>query len=109
MENPAARYELPGSIRGRYRTSGQQPVEQGKTRRHVRVRRVLSALVRGRHEVRQRHRLAEFLRSPAGFGRHETGSEIDLDAHRIPLRALWRTSGPRLRRWAEAHRTALLQ
>src|SRR3546814_1407604 len=60
------------------------------------------------NQVRQRHRLAEFLGAAAARDRHQHGSQAADGAHRGPLRAVWRASGARLRRRAQADRQALL-
>ncbi len=61
------------------------------------------------HEVRQRHRLAQLLASPARRHRHPHRLQAGPAAHRIPLRPLRRPPGACLRRRAAADRQALLQ
>src|SRR5262249_40557163 len=80
-----------------------------EARRHVRVRGVLPAALRIEDEVRERHRLAELLHVDPGPRRHPARLQADPAAHRVPLRALRRTPGPRVRRRSAADGQALLQ
>src|SRR3546814_4986099 len=70
----------------------------------VRVQGLRAAPLFVDNQVRQRHRLAEFLGAAAARDRHQHGSQAADGAHRGPLRAVWRASGARLRRRAQADR-----
>ena len=59
-------------------------------------------------QVRKRHRLAELLEAASARGRHAARSQPDDGADRSAVRAMRRTSRPRLRRRAQADRPALL-
>ena len=61
-----------------------------------------------RHQVRQRHRLAELLPPAAGRGRHLDRLQARLSAHRSALRRLRRAPGPRVQRRPATDRQALL-
>src|SRR3546814_4366842 len=74
----------------------------------VRVQGLRAAPLFVDNQVRQRHRLAEFLGAAAARDRHQHGSQAADGAHRGPLRAVWRASGASLRRRAQADRLALL-
>src|SRR3954464_5514978 len=66
------------------------------------------AALQVRPQIRERHRLAEFLRAPGWRRRYHERQELLHDPHRGALRPLRRTSWPRVRRRPAAYRPALL-
>ncbi|MGY4350633.1 hypothetical protein ACVWXM_007126 [Bradyrhizobium sp. GM7.3] len=69
---------------------------------------VRPAAVRLRHQIRERHGLAELLPADRGQCRQDRGPHLRHAPHRGALPALRRPSRPRLRRRSEADRIALL-
>ena len=88
---------------------GIEPAQRRAPQGPVRLRRLRPAAVHVGHQVRERHRLAELLRVDRRRGADQDRRQDDRSAHRVPLRALRRPPGPRLRRRPEADRQALLQ
>ncbi|CAA9279714.1 MAG: Peptide-methionine (R)-S-oxide reductase MsrB, partial [uncultured Acetobacteraceae bacterium] len=99
---------VPRAARARHGAAGLQPAQRREARRHLPLRRLRRGAVRRRHEVRERHRLAELLGAHRGRGRHPDRPQPVHDAHGSPLRPLRRAPRPRLPGRAEAHRPALL-
>ena len=62
-----------------------------------------------RHEIRERHRMAEFLHHDTRCIRQQNGLQVDPAAQRISLYPLRRPPRPRLRRRPATHREALVQ
>src|SRR3989442_4366605 len=60
-------------------------------------------------QIRQRDRVAELLRAARGTARDEARFQDDSAENRIPLCPLRWPPGSRVRRWAEAYGTALVQ
>src|SRR5262249_11130462 len=85
-----------------------EPAQQRKARRHVSLCWLRTAAFLFRHEVRQRHRLAELLLSGREQRRDDDRSELRDDAHGGPLRQLRRSSRPRVPGRAAARRTGVL-
>src|SRR6476469_9853281 len=61
LEGDAHLRAVPRPARARHRAPRQQPAAPGKARRHLYMRRLWTAAVRVRDEVRERDRLAELL------------------------------------------------
>ncbi len=78
------------------------------TGRHVQLRRLRAGAVRGGSQVRERHRLAQFLCAARGVDRNLLGPQLLHGAHRGSLQPLRRPSGPRVPRRSAADRPALL-
>ena len=99
---------ISGVARARHRTRRVEPARQGVRRGHLPLRRLRPAAVRLRHQIQQRHRLAEFLGAGRAGGRDADRPQLFHDPHRGALQPLRRPSRPRLRRWPAADRAALL-
>src|ERR1700743_3326295 len=101
-----------GAIRraatGRYRARVFKSARLRNPRRHVCVRRLPEQAVFLRYQIRQRHRLAEFLAAVAGRRLATHRHDLGHGARRKPLPPLRRASGPRVRRRPAADRLALL-
>ena len=85
-----------------------QPAAEGASYRHVRLRRLRSAALFVKDQIRQRHRLAEFLGAAAGRSRPSERPHLRHDAHGHFLPPLRRPSRSCVRRRPEADRPALL-
>ena len=88
--------------------AGTSPLNTREAQGHVRLRGLRPAAVLVRHEIRERHRLAELLAAAAERGRHHDRQVVLHDAHRGALPPLRRPSRPCVRRRPEADRPALL-
>ena len=97
-----------GAAPSRHGAPGVVRAAQGASRGHVLVRRLRAAAVRGRSQVRERHRLAELLRAARRRRRLDGRRQPVHAAHRGPLQPLRRTPRPRLRGRPAADRSALL-
>ena len=84
------------------------PLNNEKRKGTFRLRRLRSAAVRLRNQIRQRHRLAEFLRPPRRRGEDQPGLDVRLGQGRGALPPLRRPSRPCVQRRPETHRAALL-
>src|SRR5438477_67329 len=99
---------VPGAARARHRTTRREPAQSREARRHVRLRGLRSAVVFIRDEIRERNRLAKLLGAARARGGVDHRSQPGDDALRDSLRALRWTPGPRVPRWPQAKRDALL-
>src|SRR5690606_24679114 len=102
----------PGAVlrpaRPRHRAGGLEPAEPREACRHLSLRRLRSAAVLVRNQVRERHGLAELLGAARRRHRHLGGPQPVHDPDRGALPALRRPSRPRVRGRAAAHGPALL-
>ena len=103
MALPAHARAVRGSAPEGHRSARKQPVEPREAQGELPVCGLRTAPFQFGHEIRQWYRLAQFLQHAAGGGGHEDGLHAHMAPHRIPLRALRRAPGPRLRRRSGAH------
>jgi hypothetical protein len=85
-----------------------EPAQQGKSPRHLCLRRLRAAGLQLGSEVRERHRLAELHRADRQCRADQEDRGPVRHPHRSPLPPLRRPSRPRLRRRPAADRQALL-
>ena len=97
-----------GVASGGHGTSVHEPVAAREASRHVCLRRLRARRVLVGDEVRQRNRVAEFLGSDRARDRHNARHLAGHGADRRALPPVWRSPRPRVRRWPEADRTAVL-
>src|SRR5579863_9979084 len=108
MAVPADAGAIRGPAPGGHRARIHQPARSGETSRHLRLCGLRTGPVFLGHQVRQRHRLAEFLETIATCGQRARGLFARHAARRSALPTLRRSPGPRIRRWPGADRLALL-
>src|SRR5258705_6151334 len=109
MAQASASRRVFGALRSADRAALLEFARQGKAPGHIRLRGVPSPAVRLEDEVRQRHGLAELLRTDRGARRHEARLLARGTAYRVPLHTVRRAPGACLQRRPAADRTALVQ
>src|SRR5688572_2246729 len=97
MAQTAVTRSVRRAVQRKHRTSRFESVEPRKAEGSVHLCRVLPAAVRLERQVRERYGLAKLLPTAAWQRGDQDRLEADHPSHRISLRAVWRTSGPRLR------------
>ncbi|CAA9220209.1 MAG: Peptide-methionine (R)-S-oxide reductase MsrB, partial [uncultured Craurococcus sp.] len=99
---------LSRAARARHGAPWHQPAECREAPWHLRLRRLRHGAFRIRHQIRERHRLAELLRPDRGQCRHHHRPQLLHDADGGALRPLRRPSRPCLPGRAAADRPPLL-
>src|SRR5262249_37064354 len=85
-----------------------ESAQRRETQEHVRLRGLRSTSVLFGDEIRQQNWVAGLLSTATQRDRHGNRPPVAVAAHRGALQPLWRTSGPRLRGWPTADRSAVL-